>query len=453
MANDSPNPIKIHLISLGCAKNQVDSERMLFDLAAAGIVQVEDPEEADVGIVNTCGFIESAKAEAIAEILELVELKKAGKLKAVVASGCLTERYREEFAKELPEVDAVLGAGSFDDIVDAVRAVYAGGHYSAFGDVNVSRQEGGRVLTTPGYTAYLKIAEGCDNRCAYCVIPDLRGRFRSRPIESLVKEAQELAAAGVKELIVVAQDITRYGTDLYGERALSRLLEQLCAIDGIRWIRLHYLYPDEIDEKLIDEIAKQDKIVKYLDIPIQHINDRILKAMRRRGTGGEIRALFAKLRSRIPGLVLRTSLIVGLPGETEAEFEQLCDFLREFQIERAGVFCYSPEEGSDAALMPDQVDEDTKTQRREIAEEIASRAMDAYNEKMLGRTITVLCEGYDRAASCCVGRSYADSPDIDGKVFFTVPPKQTVRAGTFCEVEIDDSVYGDLAGKWKGQSC
>ncbi|MCF0120908.1 MAG: 30S ribosomal protein S12 methylthiotransferase RimO, partial [Oscillospiraceae bacterium] len=326
----------IAFVSLGCAKNQVNCEQMMYLLSDAGygVVFAEDPEiiNADVVIINTCGFIESAKSEAIDAILSYAEAKADGRVGKVIATGCLTQRYSDEIMEEIPELDGAVGVGSYGDIVEIVEKVLADDRASSFGDIDAPDLESGRVLSPQPSWAYLKIAEGCDNRCAYCVIPDIRGRFRSRPIENVVAEAKGLAEQGIEELIVVAQDITRYGLDLYGRRSLDRLLKELCAIDGFRWIRLHYLYPDEIDDELIDVIAGEEKILKYLDIPIQHINDNILRLMHRRGTGGEIRALFKKLRDRIPGLVLRTSLITGLPGEGEAEFEELCDFLREAKI-------------------------------------------------------------------------------------------------------------------------
>ncbi|HHT16941.1 MAG TPA: 30S ribosomal protein S12 methylthiotransferase RimO, partial [Papillibacter sp.] len=346
---------KVGLISLGCAKNLVNSEQMLYLLQEAGYdVQgdsTEDISRADAVVINTCGFIESAKMEAIETILEIAEEKKAGNVRAIVVAGCLAERYKDELLREMPEIDAVVGVGSFADIVDAVTAALKGRAFARFGDNNLPDPETDRIITTPKGTAYVKIAEGCDNRCAYCAIPDIRGRFRSRSMESVLAEAERLAQRGVKELIVVAQDTTRYGLDLYGRRRLAELLEKLCQIEGVKWIRLHYLYPDEIDDALIHVIAREEKIVKYLDIPIQHISDKILKAMRRRGTKREIETLFRKIREQISGVVLRTSLITGLPGEGEGEFEELCAFLREAEIERAGVFPYSPEEGTPAAGM------------------------------------------------------------------------------------------------------
>ena len=437
--------IRLGLISLGCAKNLVDSEHMLAQLAEAGVTIVDDVAEADVAVINTCGFIESAKQEAIQAILETAELKKSGQLKALIVTGCLVQRYPEEITEEMPEIDAVLGTGSYTNIVDAVRAVMQapGTVYRNFGQIDEAEMEGGRILLTPGYSAYLKIAEGCNNHCAYCVIPKLRGKFRSRPMEDILEEARAMAVAGVREIIVVAQDITRYGTDLYGERRLSDLLHELCAMD-FTWVRLHYLYPDEITDDMIETIATEPKIVKYLDIPIQHVNNRILKAMHRRGDSAFLRSLFNELRSRIPGLVLRTSLIVGLPGETEEEFEELCEFMREMNIERAGVFCYSPEEGSEAAEMPDQIDEETKNERRMIIEELQSDVLDRFAARMKGQLIEVLCEGWDGETGLYYGRSYADSPDIDGRVLFD--SAFSVEEGQFVPVRITGAQGADLTG-------
>ena len=437
--------IRLGLISLGCAKNLVDSEHMLAQLAEAGVTIVDDVADADVAVINTCGFIESAKQEAIQTILETAELKKNGQLKALIVTGCLVQRYPEEITEEMPEIDAVLGTGSYTNIVDAVRAVMQvpGTVYRNFGQIDEAEMEGGRILLTPGYSAYLKIAEGCNNHCAYCVIPKLRGKFRSRPMEDILEEARAMAVAGVREIIVVAQDITRYGTDLYGERRLSDLLHELCAMD-FTWVRLHYLYPDEITDDMIETIATEPKIVKYLDIPIQHVNNRILKAMHRRGDSAFLRSLFNELRSRIPGLVLRTSLIVGLPGETEEEFEELCEFMREMNIERAGVFCYSPEEGSEAAEMPDQIDEETKNERRMIIEELQSDVLDRFAARMKGQLIEVLCEGWDGETGLYYGRSYADSPDIDGRVLFD--SAFSVEEGQFVPVRITGAQGADLTG-------
>lgn len=407
----------VALISLGCAKNLVNSEQMLYLLDEAGYVISPDPDGSDAVIVNTCGFIDAAKSEAIDTILQMAELKNASRLKKIIVTGCLPERYREDIMTELPEIDAVLGVGSFADIVTALDEVFAGDTVSRFGDQSAPVDELPRIVTTGPSWAYLKIAEGCNNFCAFCAIPYIRGRYRSRTMDNILEEAKELASHGIKELIVIAQDITKYGTDLYGKRSLALLCRKLAEIDGIEWIRLHYTYPDQFDDELIDEIAGNDKIVKYLDIPIQHINDGILKAMNRHGTGNDIRRLFKTLRERIPDLVLRTSLIAGLPGEGEAEFEELCDFLREARIERAGVFPFSPEEGTPAADMP-HVDFDTAQRRAELIMELQQEIMDDFCNAQVGKTLKVLCEGYDEEQQMFYGRSYADSPDIDGLVYF-----------------------------------
>ena len=435
---------KVAFISLGCAKNLVNTEQMMALARDAGYTVTAEPEGADVAVLNTCGFIESAKSEAIDNILELAQLKADGRLGRLLVAGCLSQRYQGELLEELPEVDGILGTGSYTDIVPAIQAVMEGDEPTFFGDINHTIEDGSRMVTTPPYTAYLKIAEGCDNRCAYCIIPYLRGRYRSRTMESLLDEARELAGRGVKELIVIAQDITRYGTDLYHKRMLGELLRELCRLD-FHWIRLHYLYPDEIDDALIEVIASEPKILKYIDIPLQHINDRILKSMNRRGTKAEILALLEKLRARIPGLVLRTSLIAGLPGEGEAEFEELCGFLRQARIERAGIFQFSPEEGTPAAAMDGQVDPDVAARRVELLVDLESRILDEYNESRLGGVEEVLCEGFDADMGCYAGRSYADSPDIDGRVYFTAAG--LVPAGTFVHVRITGTEDGDLTGE------
>ena len=436
--------MKVAFISLGCAKNLVNTEQMMALTRDAGYELVSDPEGADVAVLNTCGFIDSAKSEAIQNILELAALKDAGKLGKLLVAGCLSQRYQSELEQEMPEVDGVLGTGSYTDIVSALEEVTAGGHPRRFGDIDHTEEDGARVVSTPPYTAYLKIAEGCDNRCSYCIIPYLRGRYRSRSMESLLAEAKALADRGVQELIVIAQDITRYGTDLYGRRRLGELLTELCRLP-FHWVRLHYLYPDEVDDDLIDVLAREHKILRYIDIPLQHINDGILKAMNRRSTKAEIIALLHKLRQRLPGLVLRTSLICGLPGEGEAEFEELCQFLQDAGIERAGIFQFSPEEGTPAAVMEHQVEPEVAARRVELLVELQSRVMDAYNESRLGETLEVLCEGFDPDMGCYAGRSYADSPDVDGRVFFTAAG--LVPAGTFVNVRITGTSDGDLTGE------
>ena len=434
----------VAFISLGCAKNQVNCEQMMAAAQAAGNTVQAGPEGADVVVVNTCGFLASACEEAIENILEMAELKKAGKVKKILVSGCMAQRYQKDILQELPEVDGILGTGSYGDIAAAIDEVMGKGLRPCYlGNVSTAEQGGARILSTPPWYAYLRIAEGCDNRCAYCVIPALRGKYRSRPMNELLDEAAELASAGVKELIVIAQDITRYGTDLNGEHQLAKLLRELCKLD-FHWIRLHYLYPDEVTEELIDTVAREEKIVPYLDIPIQHCNDGILKAMNRRDTKAELLALFAKLRARIPGLVLRTSLITGLPGEGEEELAELCDFLREVRIERAGVFPFSPEDGTKAAKM-EHVDFEEAQRRAEIVVDVQSDIIDAYNESVLGSVREILCEGFDPQAQMFYGRSYAESPDIDGRVWFTA--EEEVPAGTFVSVRLTGTMDGELTGE------
>ena len=435
--------MKIGLISLGCAKNLVDSEHMLARLREAGHEIVADMDDAEVGIVNTCGFIESAKTEAIETILETAQYKQNGKMQGLVVTGCLAQRYREEIESDLPEVDVICGTGSYENIVDAVQAAYGHEKRAYFGAMEQADLNGQRSLLTPGYTAYFKIAEGCSNTCAYCIIPKLRGKYRSRDFDTLLQEAQLLSDAGVKELIVIAQDTTKYGVDLYGERRLPALLQELCKMD-FTWIRLHYLYPDQITDELIDVIAQQEKIVKYLDIPLQHASKRILRAMRRPGDRQSLTALIQKLREHIPGVVLRTSLIVGLPGETEEEFAELCGFLQEVRIERAGVFEFSPEEGTAAAEMPDQIAEEIKERRRLIVEELQSGVMDEYNLSRIHEEMQVLCEGFEEDTGLYYGRTYADSVEVDGKVWFA--SKEPCQAGDFVQVRIDDSLGADLSG-------
>lgn len=435
---------KIGLISLGCAKNLVDSEHMLALLRAAGWEITEDMAEADVGVVNTCGFIEAAKSEAIETILETAQYKQTGKMKGLVVTGCLVQRYADEMQKELPEIDAICGTGSYESIVDAANAAL-GGHKAAYmADMASAALEGDRDRLTPSYTAYFKIAEGCSNRCGYCIIPKLRGPYRSREMDALLEEAKALSDAGVKELIVIAQDITKYGMDLPGhKRLLPELLRRLCELD-FTWVRLHYLYPDQITDELIDVIASEPKIVKYLDIPLQHVSKRILRAMHRPGDGEEFASLIQNLRERIPGLVLRTSLIVGLPGETEEEFAELCSFLQETQIERVGVFEFSPEEGTEAAELPDQIDAETKANRRLIVEELQSGVLDDYNTSRHGEVMDVLCEGFDDEQQLWYGRTYADSVEVDGHVYFEAD--EAPEEGTFVPVLITESLGPDLLG-------
>ena len=437
-------PYKIAFVSLGCAKNLVNTEQMMALCRQAGHTITGEPEGADVAVLNTCGFIESAKSEAIENILELAELKKAGRLKKLLVTGCLSQRYPDDIRTELPEVDGMLGTGSYTDVAAAVEELMAGEKAEHFGNIHRTFEDGERLVTTPPYTAYLKIAEGCSNGCAFCIIPKLRGRYRSRSMEALLAEARQLADSGVKELIVIAQDITRYGMDLEEPTSLAGLLKELCKLD-FHWIRLHYLYPEVITDELIDTIAREKKIVHYLDIPIQHCNDGILKAMRRRNTRAELEDLFDRLRRAIPDLVVRTSLICGLPGEGEAEFEELCQFLREQKLQRVGVFQFSPEEGTLAAAMEDQVDPETAARRVELVVNLQSRIMDEYNEARLGTVMEVLCEGFDAQAGCFAGRTYADSVEIDGRVLFTAA--RAVPAGSFVNVRITGVSDGELTGE------
>ena len=434
----------VSFISLGCDKNRVNTEQMMALCLQSGMTVQEDCAGSDVVVINTCGFIDSAKLEAIETILSVAELKAAGEVGRILVTGCLSQRYQAELLKELPEVDGIMGTGSYGDIVSAVEKVAAGQEYSRFADINGPVEELPRVISTPMHYAYLRIAEGCSNRCAYCVIPSLRGKYRSRRMEDILSEARALAEGGVKECIVIAQDITRYGVDIYKEKKLPELLRELCKLD-FHWIRLHYLYPDCITDELIDTIAAEPKICKYMDIPIQHCNDAVLQAMRRRETKAGLRALFARLRSRIPGLVLRTSIITGLPFEDEAAFEELCDFLQEEKIPRAGAFAYSPEEGTPAAEMRNRVDTDEARNRAELIMQVQEQVMDQFNESRLGSVTEVLCDGFDTQAMAYVGRSWAESPGIDGNIYFTA--ERDVQPGEFVPVRVTGIMDGDLTGE------
>ena len=405
--------MKVGMISLGCPKNRVASEQMLKKLADAWYELSNDETEAEAIVINTCAFIEDAKQEAINTILETARLKETGRLKKLVVAGCLSELYRDEIISEMPEVDAVIGAGSYDEVAAALEGALRGEKPVIIGDNCAAVSETGRVISTGGVWAYLLIADGCDNHCSYCLIPKIRGRFRSRPMENILAEARQLAERGYRELILVAQDLTHYGFDLFGRPSLAALLRELVKIDGLRWIRLHYLYPHELDDELIELIASEPKIVKYIDIPIQHIDDRILRRMNRRDTGESIRALFKKLRERIPGLVLRTSLITGLPGEGEAEFEELCEFLREAKIERAGVFPFSPEEGTPAARM-EYPPKDVAMERAALVERLQAEVMDVWEGSLVGREVEAICDYIDGETGLAVGRNWFDSPGIDG---------------------------------------
>ncbi len=437
---------KIGMVSLGCSKNQVDAEIMMAQLKDAGYQLVAEAGMSDVAIVNTCGFIEDAKKEAIEEILELAKLKAEGKIKALIVTGCLAERYQQEVAKELPEVDAVVGIGANGHIAEIVeKALEKKGQVLEFPDKLELPLSGNRVQTTPYYYSYIKIAEGCDNRCSYCAIPMIRGKFRSRPMEDILSEAERLARNGVKELVVVAQDTTRYGIDLYGSGRLPELLRALCKIDGLEWIRVLYCYPERITDSLLDVMAKEEKIVKYLDIPIQHCNKELLRAMHRVGDRESLTALMKKIRERVPGIILRTTLIAGFPGETWEQFNELAEFVREVRFDRLGCFAYSAEEGTPAAEMEGQVEEKIKQRRQEIIMEEQSQIMAEKCGQMVGKVLPVLVEGYDRYAGSFFGRSPHDAPDIDGKVFFSANVR-SMNAGTIVPVQIIDSMECDLIG-------
>ncbi len=432
---------KVCLISLGCAKNLIDSEEMLSLLDLAGYELTDELSEADAAVINTCAFIESAQSEAIETILKAATYKESGKLKKLIVTGCLAQRYKSELLKEMPEIDGLLGTGSVSRVVEAIET--EGEKPEFYDDISAPLREEQRIVSTGPAWAYIKVAEGCSHNCAYCVIPSLRGRYRSRPMELVEAEARALAESGVRELIIVAQDPTLYGVDLYKKKALSELIRRLAEIEGIRWIRLHYLYPDAVDDELIDTIASEKKVLKYLDIPIQHINNGILKKMRRRGSGDDIKALFKKLRERIPGLVLRTSLITGLPGEGEAEFEELCEFLREARIERAGVFPFSPEEGTDAFSMP-HVPTEVAEERAMLINALQAEIMDGFNASRVGERVELLCEGYDEEMNMYAGRSFAESPDVDGVIWFT---GENIEAGEFYTAVIRGEIDGECVAE------
>ena len=435
---------KIGFISLGCAKNQVDCERMMYRVQEAGHTVKADIVGSDVVVINTCGFIDSAKAEAIDFILQMGQLKEQGLIGKILVTGCLSQRYQDQIMEEMPEVDGVLGTGNYAEVVSAIDRLLADETVNDFGSIDAPEVETGRILTTPEHYAYIKIAEGCDNRCSYCIIPFLRGKYRSRQMDDVLYEARVLAANGIKELIVVAQDTSRYGTDFpEHKRLLPDLLREMCKIDGIQWIRVHYTYPDEIDDAFIQVMAEEPKIVKYLDLPIQHCNSKILKLMNRRGDGQFLRELFKKLRERIPGLVLRTSVITGLPGEGEEEFVELCEFLKEQKLERVGAFPFSPEEGTPAAEM-EFVDSEVAQQRAQMVETIQSRIMDDYNASMIGKTMDVLVDGFDEELEQFFGRTFADSPEIDGRVW--IATQEALSEGSFVKVLIDSVIDGDLSG-------
>lgn len=437
--------IKVGFVSLGCPKNLLNTEVMLAKLVDHGMELVAEDIEADVIVINTCAFIESAKNEAIENILDIAWLKKNRSLKGIVVTGCLPQRYREEIFKEMPEVNCILGTGSLDDICEAVEIAYKGGTFSSFGNIDKVALGGERVVTTPEYFAYVQIAEGCDNFCSYCVIPSIRGRFRSRNMTEIVDEVKDLASIGVREVCLVAQDTTRYGEDIYGTYALDSLIEEISKIDEIKWIRVLYCYPDRITDGLVEEFKTNDKLLKYIDMPIQHINDDILSAMNRRDTSAGIKSIIDKLRREIPGIVIRTTVIVGFPGETEKQYKELRDFIKETKFERLGVFEYSREEGTPAYDMPNQVPESVKKKRMEAIMSDQNRIHNDFNAKFVGSELEVLCEGYDEVSESFYGRSYADAPDIDGKIYFSSPKR--IREGEFVKVAVTEVIDYDLVGK------
>lgn len=437
--------IKIGMVSLGCSKNQVDGEMLLALVIQDGFELSADPENCDVVIINTCGFIEDAKKESIDTILEFAELKKQGKIKVIVVTGCLAERYQKELVSEMPEADVILGIGKNKDIVHAIKEALSGNKYADFGAKTDLSLEGDRVLSTAPYFAYLKIAEGCDNHCSYCAIPMIRGGYRSRAMEDIIEEAKGLAASGVKEINLIAQDTTRYGQDLYGEYSLDKLLTELCKIDGIKWLRVLYGYPDRITDSLLEVMAKEDKIVKYIDLPLQHANKRVLSAMNRQGDYDSLVALMRCIRDCIPGVVLRTTLIAGFPGETEEEFAQLCGFVKEVRFERLGCFAYSIEEDTPAGEMDCQLDEQVKFHRADIIMEEQMDIAFQFGKSLVGETLEVLVEGYDYEQQMYYGRSYMDAPDIDTKTMFTTE-REIINPGDFVQVEIQDAIGYDLVG-------
>lgn len=441
--------ITVGMVNLGCAKNQVDGESILTTLQRNGFSIKEDAALAQVAIVNTCGFIDSAKKEAVDEILELAKLKTEGKIQKIVVTGCLAERYQKEIHEEIPEVDAVVGIGANTKISSVIQEMYADGYAEAFPEkteLPICGERDFSLMSTPSYFAYIKISEGCNNRCSFCAIPAIRGPFRSRTIEDIEQEAKALAKNGAKEIILIGQDTTRYGQDLYGEYSLAKLLKRLCQIDGIHWIRTLYCYPEAITDELLEVMATEDKIVKYIDIPLQHASGNVLKSMRRVGDRQYLTALVNKLRKKIPSIVVRTTFLVGFPGETEEDFTELSDFVKEMRFERMGCFPYSQEEGTPAAEMEDQVDADLKERRAEILMEKQMYIMQEDGEKLVGEELDVLVEGYDRYAECWFGRSYRDAPEIDGKVFFTLQDKKPAL-GSMVKVKINECMDADLFGE------
>ena len=438
--------MKILFISLGCDKNLVDTEVMLGLLASRGYEMTDDETEADIIVINTCCFIHDAKEESIQNILEMAEYKKKGKVRALIVTGCLAERYRQEILDEIPEVDEVLGTTAYDRILDAVDAALAGEHSVMLADIDaLPLPDTKRLVTTGGHFAYLKIAEGCDKHCTYCIIPKIRGNYRSVPMERLIREAEELAAQGVKELILVAQETTLYGKDLYGEKSLHRLVRDLCRISGLRWIRILYCYPEEITDELIQVMKEEKKVCHYLDLPIQHASDAVLKRMGRRTSKQELVEIIGKLRREIPDICLRTTLITGFPGETEEQHEELIEFVDEMEFDRLGVFTYSPEEGTPAEKMPDQIDEEVKEERQDELMELQQEIAFENAERMVGREVLVMIEGKVADENAYVGRTYRDAPNVDGLIFINTD--EELLSGDFARVKVTGALDYDLIGE------
>ena len=436
---------KVGFISLGCCKNLVDTEVMLHNLQSAGFEITPNEEEAEMIVINTCGFIESAKQEAIDNILDAAQLKEWGKCRHIIATGCLVERYREEVMRELPEVDALVGIGSLDDIAEACLAVMRGEKYTSFKNKEAACLGGDRIITTGSHTAYLKVSEGCDNLCTYCAIPLIRGKHRSRTIEDIVAEAKDLEKMGIKEINLIAQDTTRYGLDLYGEYSLARLVRAITEETNIPWIRMLYCYPDKITDELIEELRTNDRLLKYMDIPVQHIADSVLKRMNRHGGKALILEAIDKLRKNVPGIILRTTAMVGFPGETDEDFAELCEFVKDVKFDRFGAFTFSPEEGTAAAEMTDQLDEQVKQDRYDCLMQTQLTVSEEKNAERIGAELTVLCEGFDKIAEIHHGRSYADAPDVDGRVYFR--SDRRVEVGEFVKVKITEAMDYDLIGE------
>ena len=436
---------KVGFISLGCCKNLVDTEVMLFNLHSAGFEITPNEEEAEIIVINTCGFIESAKQEAIDNILDAASLKEFGKCRHVIATGCLVERYREEVMRELPEIDALVGIGSLDDIAEACKAVMRGEKYVSFKDKETSSLGGDRIITTGPYSAYIKVSEGCDNLCTYCAIPLIRGKHRSRTIEDIVAEARDLETMGVKEINLIAQDTTRYGLDIYGEYSLARLVRAITEATSIPWIRLLYCYPDKITDELIIELRNNDRLLKYMDIPVQHISDPVLQRMNRHGGKALILDAIKRLRDGVPGIILRTTAMVGFPGETDEDFAELCEFVKEVRFDRFGAFTFSPEEGTAAAEMDGQIDEQVKQDRYDCLMQTQLTVSEEKNAERVGARLTVLCEGFDTVAEIYYGRSFADAPDVDGRVYFK--SQKQISVGEFVLVQITEALDYDLVGE------